>query len=337
MTFFKWSKTASTNATADSSCPFPEGMAPSALNDGTRGMMAAAAKYRDDTNGSIVAGGTSSAYTISSNQGFSAYSDLRLQEITFICPATNAAGVTLNVDGTGAQPINGADTVALPAGSMVAGGVYTVTAYTGEFILHSYVGGPTVVPIGAVIDFFGAAAPSGYAFPNGQAVSRTIYATLFALVGVTYGSGDGSTTFNLPDVTGRVTAMKEASASRLNATYFGGDSTALGAVGGLQSHTLTLAELPTGIASSGTGTASVGNGGQTIATGNLAVNTINASLTLGSAQTVPYLQTSGGGSWSSVTALTGTSTASVTSTNTSGSAHAVVQPTIICNKIMRII
>jgi hypothetical protein len=63
MTLYHWSQTAANNATADITCPFPEGMAPSAVNDGTRGLMAAVAKFRDDIAGAIVTGGSVNAYT----------------------------------------------------------------------------------------------------------------------------------------------------------------------------------------------------------------------------------------------------------------------------------
>src|SRR6266550_5491033 len=64
----------------------------------------------------------------------------------------------------------------------------------------------------------------------------------------TYGIGDGSTTFNLPDLRGRTIAGKDdmggSAASRLTSTYFGTSAAALGAVGGGESHTLTTAEMP---------------------------------------------------------------------------------------------
>lgn len=59
------------------------------------------------------------------------------------------------------------------------------------------------VPVGAVIAMAGNSPVSGYLLCNGAEVSRTTYATLFAAIGVTYGSGDGSTTFNLPNLTDR--------------------------------------------------------------------------------------------------------------------------------------
>lgn len=55
-------------------------------------------------------------------------------------------------------------------------------------------------PIGSIVSYGGATAPSGWLLCQGQAISRTIYAELFAVIGTAYGSGDGSTTFNLPDL-----------------------------------------------------------------------------------------------------------------------------------------
>lgn len=59
-----------------------------------------------------------------------------------------------------------------------------------------------VMPAGAVVSYAGAAVPSGWLLCNGQAVSRTAYAALFAAVGTVHGTGDGSTTFNVPDLRG---------------------------------------------------------------------------------------------------------------------------------------
>lgn len=57
-------------------------------------------------------------------------------------------------------------------------------------------------PSGMIINYAGATAPTGYLECNGSAISRTIYATLFNAIGTTYGTGDGSTTFNIPDLRG---------------------------------------------------------------------------------------------------------------------------------------
>lgn len=56
------------------------------------------------------------------------------------------------------------------------------------------------LPAGVVVPYAGAAAPSGYLLCDGSAVSRTTYAALFAVLSTAFGSGDGSTTFNLPDM-----------------------------------------------------------------------------------------------------------------------------------------
>ena len=58
------------------------------------------------------------------------------------------------------------------------------------------------VPAGAIMAFAMNSAPSGWLSANGSAVSRTTYATLFTAIGTTYGSGNGSTTFNLPNLSG---------------------------------------------------------------------------------------------------------------------------------------
>lgn len=73
-------------------------------------------------------------------------------------------------------------------------------------------------------------APTGWLIADGTAVSRTTYAGLFAAIGTTFGSGDGSTTFNLPDINGR---------------FIGGvDPSAVGFTGGAGTVTLSTANLP---------------------------------------------------------------------------------------------
>lgn len=104
----------------------------------------------------------------------------------------------------------------------------------------------TQVPAGIVSAFAGVTAPSGWLMCYGQAVSRTDYSALFTALSTTYGSGDGSTTFNIPDMRGRAIAgvdnMGGTAASRLTSTVLSASNT-LGATGGTQTHTLTTAEL----------------------------------------------------------------------------------------------
>ena len=62
---------------------------------------------------------------------------------------------------------------------------------------------PDALPTGSYIQFAGSQAPAGFLVCNGGEISRTTYSDLFAVIGTTYGSGDGSTTFNLPNLTDR--------------------------------------------------------------------------------------------------------------------------------------
>src|SRR6266481_6750319 len=105
MSFWKWSRTASSNATADGSINWAEGQAPSTVNDSARAMMAAAAKYRDDVSGAIATGGTSTAYTVTSYQSFDTLAHMDGAMIAFTPHATSGATVTLNVDSLGAKPL----------------------------------------------------------------------------------------------------------------------------------------------------------------------------------------------------------------------------------------
>lgn len=66
--------------------------------------------------------------------------------------------------------------------------------------LEQFLAYATGMPVGAVFAFASASTPAGYLLCNGQAVSRTVYATLFNAIGTIFGSGDGATTFNVPDM-----------------------------------------------------------------------------------------------------------------------------------------
>ena len=105
------------------------------------------------------------------------------------------------------------------------------------------------IPIGGVIDWAGTTLPTGYLYCDGSVISRTTYADLFTAIGTTFGAGDGSTTFALPDLRGRVSAGKDnmdniagtggGDAGRLTSTSKAGvDGDTLGASGGVQEHLL---------------------------------------------------------------------------------------------------
>ena len=329
--FYNWSRTAASNATADSTVNWAEGMAPSAVNDSARAMMASTAAFRDDIAGAIATSGTSTAYTVTSYEVFDTLAHLDGKMIAFVPHATNGAGCTLNVDGLGAKIIAPAPSTDLPAGTLVQGTPYTVVysnAYS-AFFLHGFYGNPYSIPIGASIDFWGSTAPnSSFVLAYGQAISRTTYSTLFSMFSTTYGSGDGSTTFNVPDLRGRVVAgidnMGGSAASRLTDAVSGfGDS--LGETGGAQSRTLSTANLPPYTPSgsiSGTGVSTASN---------LQQNNSNITVATGGSNTVPL------SSSTSVSINGNQYTFTGVAQGGTSTAFGIVQPTIVANKLLRII
>jgi len=335
MTLYKWSQTAALDASADSTINWAEGQSPSSVNDSSRAMMAATAKYRDDIAGAIVTSGSATAYSVSSYQGFDSVAHLGGQMIAFTPHVTNGATATLNVDGLGARPLRASPGVELLAGTIIQGTPYVAVYNSSDaaFYLRGHYGNPYNVPLAAGLDYWGPVAPNScFAFPAGQAISRSTYSALFALLGTTWGTGDGSTTFNLPDKRGRVSVIKDDmggfSAFRITSAVAGFAGDALGAAGGSQSHTLTLGELPTGITSTGLNTITVAGA----TSGNVCLGTI-PSTTPGGSFGFQYPSSLGQASVSAA----GNNNIGVASNNTGGAAHANVPPAIVCNYLIRII
>ena len=170
------------------------------------------------------------------------------------------------------------------------------------------------VPVGAVIDFAGTTPPTGWLFAAGQAVSRVTYAAAFAALGTAYGAGDGSTTFNLPDLRGRVVAgrdnMDGTDAGRLN----GFTGTTLGAGVGVQNVTLTIDQMPA-------------HDHPVTDPGHAHGYTVIAA----------FGGIAAGGGYGQYAADTNSATTGVTVGNRGGgAAHGNVQPTLILNKIVRV-
>lgn len=141
-----------------------------------------------------------------------------------------AGGVSSFNTRTGAVTLAQADVSAVAVGSF--------NGRTGAVALTlADVNATGIIPPGTGADFYGTVAPPGWLICDGTAVPRTgANAALFAAIGTTYGAGDGSTTFNLPDSTGRYIAGKESVAGgvRLTAAGCGVDGSVLGANGGNQ-------------------------------------------------------------------------------------------------------
>jgi microcystin-dependent protein len=337
--FWQWSQTPGSNATADPNINWTIGMAPSAVSGSSRSMMAQLAKYRDDVSGLLATSGTSTAYTVTSNQGLCLSPSTTPQDgqqISVTVNNTNGNAATLAADSCSAYPIQSSAGVAVGAGTMVAGSPYTLkySATNSAWMLSGFYSNPYNIPIGGMIDYTGSSAPnSNFVLPYGQCISRTTYAVYFAQVGTTYGTCDGSTTFGVPDLRGRVIAGHDAmggtSANRLSSVMA---STTLGATGGAQNHALTLAELPTGITSANASQSITVSTGSYIPLSSVPVT--NLTTGSGSNTAIPWAN---GGTYTYAQSLTGSNSISVTSNNTSGTAHPTVQPTFIANKLLRII
>ena len=94
---------------------------------------------------------------------------------------------------------------------------------------------PNPMPAGSIMAWGGATAPNNWLICDGAAISRSTYASLFAAIGTTYGTGDGSTTFNLPNLKGKVVVGLDSSQTEFDA---------LGETGGAKTVTLTTAQIP---------------------------------------------------------------------------------------------
>lgn len=212
--------------------------------------MASVAQWRDDISGTITTGGSLTAYTLSSNQGFDTTAHMNGAMIAFVPHTTNGAPVTLNVDGLGVKPLHTSPGIEAGAASLIQGTPYVVTYNDsdGAFYLQNFFGSSFVVPIGGLIPYVGTTAPnSNFVLPFGQAISRTTFSALFALCASQFGGGDGITTFNLPDLRGRsifgIDNMGGSAANRITVAGGNFDGT-IRTAGGAENHTLTTPEIP---------------------------------------------------------------------------------------------
>jgi microcystin-dependent protein len=132
------------------------------------------------------------------------------------------------------------------AGTIATGGISASGSFAAGVVDNSALGANAVsrdkiveaerIPVGAIMPYAGTTAPTGWLFCNGSNISRSTYATLFSAIGTTYGAGDGSTTFSLPNLISRY--LSGAS------TMGSSPSTGVGTTSGATTVTLETANLP---------------------------------------------------------------------------------------------
>lgn len=194
------------------------------------------------------------ATTITATTSLGITSYISNQQFVFktISGSANTGPITLNVDDVGERDVVRNVTESIAAGEFGADAsiivIYNEANDQFQWVNQLVLAPPAPTPVGEVTDFAGSAVPSLWILCFGQAISRTTFSELFLAIGTIYGTGNGSTTFNLPDCRGRVSAgqddMGGLSANRLtNAAAGGINGDILGGTGGEEDHTQTVSEL----------------------------------------------------------------------------------------------
>lgn len=160
---------------------------------------------------------------------------------------SKTAGVTTititDYEGEHTATINDGQTYEVPTGSVIGFDGTTIPAGYEE-VQYAF------IPTGSIMQFAGATAPTGFLICDGSAISRTDYSDLFDTIGTAYGTGDGSTTFNIPNLKGKIPVGLDSTQTEFDV---------LGETGGEKTHTLTVQEMPshnhnTGVSSAGSET-----------------------------------------------------------------------------------
>ena len=237
------------------------------------------------------AGGTATALTLSPPQGVGTLAAGAVLRFIGGTKTTGAATVDVG-DGNGAKPLRRPDGKPLGPGDILAGQIVAICYNGSEWRMAA---SPTsqLRVVGEVVDSAGGALPDGFIWAAGQNVLRSQYTALHALAsaaGYPYGSGDGSTTFGVPDLRGRVVVGKDnmggTAAGRVTSGNSGIAGATLGAVGGDErsqqhNHTATDAgHSHTGSASNGGHVHTypvIGGGGGLSGPTNSATGTVRSS------------------------------------------------------------
>ena len=208
------------------------------------------------SNATITAGTTAWIYADGAGSGAA----VRAVPSDLVDDASPQLGGNLDVNGNSIVSVSNGDIAITPdgTGDVIIDGIKYPQAdgNANEILTTDGAGQLSFTALGAsnsftsgmLMPYAGSSAPTGWLLCYGQAISRTTYSDLYAVVGTTYGAGDGATTFNLPDLRGRVVAGKDdmggVSADRLTNQTGGLDGDGLGNAGGTETHTLALTEMP---------------------------------------------------------------------------------------------
>jgi len=250
----------------------------------------------------------------------------------------SAGTITASLTGTASSATNlaggGAGQVPYNTGSGATS--FLAAGTSGQVLTSNGSSAPTwgnVLPSGVIQMFGGSVIPSGWLSCDGSAVSRSTYSALFSAIGTTFGAGNGSTTFNIPDMRGRM-GMGTGTGSGLNSSGTGAPSgtaqtaRTLGQWGGEETHQLTLSNIP-----SHSHNGSTGNAGSHTHTFSKEVLTYVGS---GGSRYDPYPGSVWTGSPAAgLTLSTAADHSHSISANGSDGRHATIPPFVVLNYIIK--
>jgi len=262
MSITAWSTTASQNGDRLNSGNFLEGQSPSTLNDGSRDALASIRAWANDLEW----------YEFGTGSNTTTYTRISATSISIPLDVTGQFQINRRIkiiDGTGSTRYGRVETCTYSSpnttitfdfdSSQLGSGNPTSVKY--GIISPNNTSLPAVNPVGSIVMFSGATAPSGWLLCDGASVSKTAYASLFAIVGSSFGSAT-STNFILPNLQSRFPKGKDSgdnlgdtggttsqtpTGTNSAPTFTGNAFTPTGSVslsGSVANHTLTEAQLP---------------------------------------------------------------------------------------------
>lgn len=251
--------------------------------------------------------------------------------------ATLASATVTGAATLGSATVNGTTTlVGTATGPTPTGGDNSTKLATTAFVQSAIAGlgaAAAGFPVGTIIGYPGSGDPnSSWLLCDGRAISRTTYSDLFAAISTTYGAGDGSTTFNIPDLRGRVLVGPDDMGTSAGAAGRVTSNNTRGAVGGEEKHALTSGENAAHTHTTGTESAGHTHGPDTM---------YNFLASGPSGGLKGYLSGSGSGGYEAY-ALYASGGESATHTHTvnssgSGTAHNNMQPYQVANYAIRVL